>query len=175
MGGNEGHEGRGTKGDDEEGSNEGHEGDEEEGSDEGHEGDEEEGSDEGHEGHEEEGSDEGHEGHEEEGSHEGHEGDEEEVREQDRTGHDGQGDGAARQQGQDRRWLDCEGLDQEQAWQGREQEAKRAREKVPLDPGLHKGAQGPEDHGLYYHQEGHTTVRQGQGVLQPVSAAFPSV
>merc|ERR1712025_462550 len=34
-----------------------------------------------------------------------------------------------------------------------------------------QGAQGPEDHGLYYHQEGHTTVRQSQGVLQPVSAA----
>merc|ERR1711968_357862 len=123
-------------------------GDEEEGSHEGHESDEEEGGHEGHEGDEEEGSHEGYEGDEEEGSHEGHEGDEGEVC-----------------------WrLDCEGPHQEQVRQDCQQEEQCPCEEVPMDPGSREGTQGIEDHWLRRRQEGHSSVRKGQGVLQPVSA-----
>merc|ERR1712054_10466 len=147
-------------------------GDEEESSHEGHEGDEEEGSHEGDEGDEEEGGHEGHEGDEEEGSHEGHEGDEEEGCEQDREGHLLQSDGASWKQGEDRWWLDSEGPVQEQERQGREQEIVCQGQEVPMDPGLHEGTQGLEDYWLRRHQEGNTTLCQGQGVLQPVSATL---
>merc|ERR1712118_480593 len=205
--GNEGHEGsRGTKGDEEEGSNEGHEGDEEEGSDEGHEGDEEEGGHEGHEGDEEEGGHEGHEGYEEEGSHEGHEGSdegdeeegshegheghegdeeegshegheghEEEACEQDRDGQIPQGTGAPRNQGEDLERLDGAGPVQEQARQGREPEEVCTDEEVAVDPGRRTGTQDIEDHWLRRHQEGHSSLCKGQGVLQPVSAALSHV
>merc|ERR1712118_27073 len=127
----------------------------------GTEGDEEEGCHEGHEGYEE--------GDEEEGCHEGHEGDEgheEEVREQDCDGSHGKGNGAAWQQGEDRRRLDCQGLVQEQERQDCEQEEERAGQEVPLDPGRAEGSQGLEDYWLLCHQEGHSSVRQGKGVLQ---------
>merc|ERR1712100_776950 len=181
MGGNEGHGGGGAEGDEEEGSHEGHEGDEEEGShgghegdeeegcDEGHEGDEEEGSHEGYEGDEEEGSNEGHEGDEEEGSNEGHEGHEEKDREQDCQGPHGQGHGAPREQGEDCWRLDCQGLDQEQAWQDRQQEEERLLQEVPMDAGLREGAQGLEADGLCRDQEGLSFVREGEGVLWQLS------
>merc|ERR1712224_521828 len=163
-GGNEGHEG-----DEEEGSHEGHEGYEEEGRDEGHEGYEEEGSHEGHEGDEEEGGHEGHEGDEEEGSHEGHGGDEEEAREQDRKGQLQQGAGAPRQQGEDHWGPECKRSDQEQAWQSREQEAERPWQQESMDEGRRAGAQGFEDHGVCRSEEGHTSLRKGEGILRPVS------
>merc|ERR1712100_679348 len=157
-------------GDEEEGGHEGHEGDEEKGGHEGHEGDEEEGSHEGHEGDEEEGGHEGYEGDEEEGSHEGHEGDEEEVCEQGCAWPDGQGHGSPWKQGEDCWRLDCEGPHQEQVRQDCEQEEQCPCKEVPMDPGRREGTQGLEDHWLRRRQEGHSSVRQGQGVLQPVSA-----
>merc|ERR1712224_19333 len=159
----------------EEGSDESHEGDEEEGSHEGHEGDEEEGSHEGYEGDEEEGSHEGHEGDEEEGSHEGHEGDEEEVCEQDCEGPVCQSDGTSWEQGEDRWGHDIQGSLQEQARQGCEQEEVCLCQEVPMDSGRHEGTQGSEDHRLRCHQEGHTSVCKGKGILQPVSAALSHV
>merc|ERR1711937_419119 len=162
----------GHEGDEEEGGHEGHEGDEEEGGHEGHEGDEEEGSHEGHEGDEEEGGHGGHEGDEEEGSHEGHEGYEEEEREQDCEGHHGQSDGAPWKQGKDCRRLNRQGPDQEQSRQDCEQEEARPRQEVPMDAGLLEGTQGPEAHRLRRDQEGLTPLRQGEGVLQCVSAAL---
>merc|ERR1712078_449875 len=160
----------GHGGDEEEGGHEGHEGDEEEGSHEGHEGDEEEGSHESHEGDEEEGSHEGYEGDEEESSHEGHEGNEEEEREQDCSGPHGVCHGTPWKQGQDRWWLDCEGLDEEQERQDREQEGERTRQEAPMDAGCRQGAQGLEDHGILGDQEGHTLVCKGEGILQRLSA-----
>merc|ERR1711924_256887 len=154
----------------EEGSDEGHEGDEEESSHEGHEGHEEEGNNEGHEGDEEEGSDEGHEGDEEEGSHEGNEGHEEEEGEQDRHGPDEEGHGAPREQGEDCWWLDCKGLDQEQVWQDRQQEAKCQGQAVPMDAGHFEGMEGLEDHRLCRDQEGLAPVREGEGDLRQLSA-----
>merc|ERR1712146_567295 len=103
------------------------------------------------------GGHEGDEGDEEEGCHEGHEGDEgheEEVREQDCEGSAGKGHGVAWQQGEDRRWLDCQGLVQEQARQDCEQEAERLLQEVPLDPGRAEGSQGLEDYWLLCDQEG---------------------
>merc|ERR1711907_214186 len=165
--GNEGHEGStGTKGDEEEGGHEGHEGDEEEGGHEGHEGDEEDGSHEGHEGNE---------GDEEEGGHEGHEGDEEEVCEQDRHGPACKSDGSSWEQGEDRWGHDSQGSLEEQVWQGCEQEEVCLCQEVPMDSGRHEGTQGSEDHWLRCHQEGHTSVCKGKGVLQPVSAALSYV
>merc|ERR1711975_18902 len=162
--------GQGYEGYEEEGCHEGHEGcdegDEEEGCHEGHEGDE---------GDEEEGCHEGHEGNEgdeEEGCHEGHEGDEgheEEVREQDCEGQPRKVHGAPWQQGEDRRRLDCQGLVQEQVWQGREQEVERPRQEVPMDPGYREGSQGPEDYRLHCDQEGHAPVCQGEGALWQLS------
>merc|ERR1711869_61403 len=176
-GSNEGHEGdeeegsdEGHEGYEEEGGHEGHEGDEEEGSHEGHEGDEEEGRHEGYEGDEEEGSHEGYEGDEEEGSHEGHEGDEEEVCEQGCAWPDGQGHGSPWKQGEDCWRLDCEGPHQEQVRQDCQQEEQCPCEEVPMDPGSREGMQGIEDHWLRRRQEGHSSVRKGQGVLHPVSA-----
>merc|ERR1712146_584651 len=101
----------------------------------------------GHEGDEEEGSHEGYEGDEEEGSHEGHEGDEEEVCEQGCAWPDGQSHGSPWKQGEQ---CPCE--------------------EVPMDPGSREGTQGIEDHWFRRRQEGHSSVRKGQGVLHPVSA-----
>merc|ERR1719379_2235399 len=130
---------------------------------------------EGDEGYEEEGCHEGHEGDEgdeEEGCHEGNEGHEEEVREQDCEGSAGQGHGAPWQQGEDRRRPDCQGLVQEQARQDCEQEAECVLQEVPMDPGRPEGSQGLEDYWLLCDQEGHTALRQGEGVLRQLSAAL---
>merc|ERR1712224_106307 len=163
-----------TWGDEEEGSHEGHEGDEEEGGHEGYEGDEEEGGHEGHEGDEEEGSHEGNEGDEEEGGHEGHEGDEEDC-EQDREGPACKSDGSPWEQGEDRWGHDSQGSREEQERQGCEQEEVCLCQEVPMDSGRHEGTQGFEDHWLRCHQEGHTSVCKGKGVLQPVSAVLSHV
>merc|ERR1719231_822312 len=48
-------------------------------------------------------------------------------------------------------------------------------QEVPMDSGRHQGTQGFEDHWLRCHQEGHTSVCKGKGVLQPVSAALSHV
>merc|ERR1712054_496434 len=113
----------------------------------------------GNEGYEEEGGHEGHEGDEEEGSHEGHEGDEEEGSHE---GYEGEGEDCWR--------LDCEGPHQEQVRQDCQQEEQCPCEEVPMDPGRREGTQGIEDHWLRRRQEGHSSVRKGKGVLQPVSA-----
>merc|ERR1712078_10372 len=165
--GNEGHE--------EDGSHEGNEGDEEEGGHEGNEGDEEEGGHEGHEGDEEEGGHEGNEGDDEEGGHEGHEGNEEEVCEQDREGPACKSHGSSWEQGEDRWGHDSQGSLEEQVWRGCEQEEVCLCQEVPMDSGRDEGTQGSEDHWLRCHQEGHTSVCKGKGVLQPVSAALSHV
>merc|ERR1719335_1902877 len=138
---------------------------------EGNEGHEEDGSHEGDEGDEEEGGHEGHEGDEEEGGHEGNEGDEEEVCEQDREGPACKSDGSPWEQGEDRWGHDSQGSREEQERQGCEQEEVCLCQEVPMDSGRHEGTQGSEDHWLRCHQEGHTSVCKGKGVLQPVSAA----
>merc|ERR1711990_162299 len=142
---------------------------------EGNEGHEEDGSHEGDEGDEEEGGHEGHEGDEEEGGHEGHEGDEEEVCEQDREGPACKSDGSPWEQGEDRWGHDSQGSREEQERQGCEQEEVCLCQEVPMDSGRHEGTQGFEDHWLRCHQEGHTSVCKGKGVLQPVSAALSHV
>merc|ERR1719160_1307879 len=73
---------------------------------------------------------------------EGHEGNEEEDREQDCHWQDGQGHGAP--------WLQGQGQ--------------------PLDRCLQEGTRRAEDQGLLRYQEGHAPLRQGQGVLQGLSA-----
>merc|ERR1719449_507338 len=78
--------------------------------------------------------------------------------------------GAPWKQGQDHWWPDREGLDQEQERQDREQEAERPGQEAPMDAGCREGAQGLEDHGVCHHEEGHTLVHKGEGVLQRVSA-----
>merc|ERR1711959_519045 len=109
---------------------------------------------------------------------EGHEGDEEEGREQDCQGHHVQGNGAPREQGEDRRWLDGKGPDAEQVWQDRKQKAEcfvQAEVQADvgaMEPGCGKGAQSLEDYRLLFGQEGHTLVLESQGALQPVSAAL---
>merc|ERR1712118_421558 len=113
---------------------------------------------------------EGYEGDEEEGSHEGHEGDEEEVCEQGCAWPDGQCHGSPWKQGEDCWRLDCEGPHQEQVRQDCQQEGQCPCEEVPMDPGSREGTQGIEDHWLRRRQGGHSSVRKGQGVLQPVSA-----
>merc|ERR1719160_135064 len=100
---------------------------------------------------------------------EGHEGDEEEDREPDWQGQDGQGHGAPWHQGEDRWRLDGEGPDQEQGRQNCEQEEECLRQDQPLDRCRQEGTRRIEDQGLLCHQEGHTPLRQGQGVLQGLS------
>merc|ERR1712193_33138 len=97
---------------------------------------------------------------------EGNEGDEEEDREQDCQGQDEQGVGAPWLQGEDRWWLDSEGPDQEQARPRCEQEAERQGQGQPLGCCLQEGTCRAEDQGLLCHQEGYTTLCQGEGVLQ---------
>merc|ERR1711945_82431 len=77
-----------------------------------------------------------------------------------------------RKQGEDCWWLDCEGPHQEQVRQDCQQEEVCAWQEVPMDSGRREGTQGPEDHWLRCHQEGLPAVRQGKGVLQPVSATL---
>merc|ERR1711977_369999 len=93
------------------------------------------------------------------------EGDEEEDREQDCTGPHGQGNGAPRQQGKDRRWSDSKGPDKEQGWQDCEQEEERLCQDQPLDRCCQEGACCLEDQGLRRNQEGHTPLPEGEGVL----------
>merc|ERR1719160_1361929 len=64
--------------------------------------------------------------------------------------------------------LDGKGPDEEQAWQGCEQEGKRRRQGQTwrLDRCSQEGTCCLEDQRLPGHQEGHATLRQGQGVLQ---------
>merc|ERR1711977_301547 len=102
----------------------------------------------------------------------GDEGNEEEEREQDCEGPHGQGNGAPWQQGKNHWRLDCQGFDQEQSRQDCEQEAERTRQEVPMDAGCQEGAHGPEAQGIRRDQEGLTPLRQGEGVLQCVSAAL---
>merc|ERR1712146_658152 len=78
--------------------------------------------------------------------------------------------GAPRDQGQDRWWLDSEGLDQEPVWQDREQEEERLRKEEPLDCGSQEGTRCPEDQGLLCNQEGQPALLEGEGVLQALSA-----
>merc|ERR1712118_371938 len=84
----------------------------------------------------------------------------------------GQGYGAPWVKGEDHWRLDGKGLGQEQVWQGCEQEAKRRQQEEPVDGGMQEGARRPEDQGLLPTQEGHTFLREGEGALQPVSAAL---
>merc|ERR1712146_587641 len=57
----------------------------------------------------------------------------------------------------------------EQARQGRQQEELPPWQAVTLDCSSSEGPQGTQDQGLLSYQEGHSTLRKGQGVLQPVS------
>merc|ERR1712139_529396 len=99
------------------------------------------------------------------GSHEGHESHEEEDREQDRQGQNGKSIGLSRFQGQDRGWYDCRLLDQEQAWQSREQEKVSVWQEEPLDCCRHQGKEGIGSQGLCRNQEGLCSLQEGQGAL----------
>merc|ERR1712139_168618 len=95
---------------------------------------------------------------------EGHEGHEEEDRERDCKGSHGQGNGAPRQQGEDRWWPDSKGPDAEQGWQDCEQEDKRQGQGQPLDDCCQEGTRCIEDQGLLRSQEGYTFVPESEGV-----------
>merc|ERR1712224_265516 len=97
---------------------------------------------------------------------EGDEGYEEEIRQQDWKGPHGQGDGAPRQQGQDRGWADRKGPDEEQVRQDCEQEEERFGQDQPMDRCRQEGTRRVEDQGLLCDQEGHAIVPEGEGVLQ---------
>merc|ERR1711959_172416 len=84
----------------------------------------------------------------------------------------GQGNGAPREQGEDRRWLDGKGPDEEQGWQDRKQKSECSGQEECMEPGSVKGAQSLEAYRLCGDQEGHTLVLESQGDLQPVSAAL---
>merc|ERR1711977_567215 len=75
-------------------------------------------------------------------------------------------------QGEDGWRTDIKGPLQEQAWQDREQEKVCLQQEVAMDPGCAKGTEGSEGHRLHGDQEGHSLVRKGQGVLQPVKIAL---
>merc|ERR1712182_153227 len=82
------------------------------------------------------------------------------------------GHGAAWQQGEDRRWLDCQRLVQEQARQDCEQEEHGSGKQESMDAGCCEGTQGLEDHRLCCGQEGHASVRQGEGVFWQLSTVL---
>merc|ERR1712093_336998 len=103
---------------------------------------------------------------------EGHEGHEEEDCEQGRKGPHGQGNGAPRQQGEDRRWPHSEGPDAEQVWQDCEQEEERPWQGQPLDDCLQEGTRCLEDQGLRRYQEGLAPVPEGQGVPEVSALAL---
>merc|ERR1711924_548803 len=96
----------------------------------------------------------------------GHESPEEESCEQDCQGPLRQGTCAPWLQGEDHGWLDRNFPDQEQARQGREQEAIVNGQEESLDRCRHKGKEGTGPQGLRRHQEGLTSLHEGQGVLQ---------
>merc|ERR1711904_590258 len=100
------------------------------------------------------------------GSHEGDEGHEEEARlcKNCRASH------LRRQTQQDQRRTHSSWPCDEQAWKGCEQEAECQGQAVPLDRSSAEGPCGSQDQGFLSHQEGHTTLRQGEGELQPVNA-----
>merc|ERR1719359_1415741 len=83
-----------------------------------------------------------------------------------------QGAGAPWLQGKDSWWLDGEGPYEEQARPGGEQEEERLRQDQPLDCCRQEGTCCIEDQGLRSHQEGHTPLRQGKGVLQGLKRAL---
>merc|ERR1712182_69842 len=74
------------------------------------------------------------------------------------------------QQRENRWWLDCEGLDQEQVRHSCEQESERPCQEVAVDPGCCKGTQGLEDHGLLRDQEGLASVHESEGDLRQLSS-----
>merc|ERR1712118_130791 len=87
---------------------------------------------------------------------------------------DEQGDGAPWLQGKDSWWLDGKGPDKEQVWQGCEQEGERRRQGQTwrLDCCSQEGTRCLEDQWLPGNQEGHASLRQGQGVLQGLRRAL---
>merc|ERR1712146_475325 len=87
------------------------------------------------------------------------------------------GNGAPWHKGEDRWRPGLQGLDQEQVWPDCEQEAERQRQEAlrhfprTLEQGREEGTPRVEGQGLRRDQEGHSSVQQGKGVPQPVSAA----
>merc|ERR1712138_325112 len=82
-----------------------------------------------------------------------------------------QGDGASWQQGEDRWRLDGEGSGQDQNRKDCKQKGERPGQEIPVDCSSQEGTRGIEDQGLRRVQEGHTSLRESEGVLQSVSAA----
>merc|ERR1712054_168137 len=110
----------------------------------------------------------GYEGNEGDGCHEGNEGDEEEA-------NLCQARKASRlcwQDQQDQVWVHCCRLQEDQDRQDCEQEGQRPHQGCsrPLDRSMPEGPQGVEHQGLRSYQEGHSTLQEGQGALQPVSS-----
>merc|ERR1712182_78873 len=77
-----------------------------------------------------------------------------------------------RQDQQDQDWVNRCCLQEEQQWQDCEQEGQQPCQdrSRPLDCSSPEGPQGFEHQGFLSYQEGHSTLQEGQGALQPVSS-----
>merc|ERR1711924_571501 len=59
---------------------------------------------------------------------------------------------------------------EEQDWKDCQQEEEPHWQEVALDRSSSEGPQGTQDQGFRSCQEGHSTLQEGQGALQPVSS-----
>merc|ERR1711904_590347 len=69
---------------------------------------------------------------------------------------------------------DCNRIEEDrpcadQVWQDRQQEEEPPWQEVTLDRSSSEGPEGTQDQGFRSCQEGHSTLREGQGALRPVS------
>merc|ERR1712146_537265 len=108
---------------------------------------------------------ESHEDHEGNGRNESHEGNEEEANLLQAC----KASPLCRQAEQDSIWNEQRRLREEQVWQDRQQEAVSRKQEVTLDCSMPECPQGTEDQGFRSHQEGYSTLQEGQGALHSVS------
>merc|ERR1711904_451089 len=57
---------------------------------------------------------------------------------------------------------------EEQVWPCREQEGEPSCQEFPMDRSRPEGPCSAQDQGFLSHQEGHSTLQEGQGALWPV-------
>merc|ERR1712139_32068 len=67
---------------------------------------------------------------------------------------------------QNQEWAQQSRPREEQAWEGRQQENEPSRLEVTMDCSSPEGKEGTRCEGLLRYQEGHSSVQQGQVILQ---------
>merc|ERR1711977_607176 len=71
---------------------------------------------------------------------------------------------------QNRNWIEEDRPCADQDRQDCQQEEEPPWQEVALDRSSSEGPKGTQDQGFRSHQEGHSTLQEGQGALQPMNA-----